>query len=371
MKLKKITSSNDPLLAGVPELYESAFPLGERTTTEHFIWMIEHTPEMTFYAIIEDDAFCGMVAIWDLGICRYLLYLATLEACRNKGYGAEVLKILLSESELPIIAEVEHPVDEITSRRIAFYERNGFHVELEHPAILSKVNREWDCDLALMASKHLEDADECQRRVINIVYESMKVKDINIAPFQPKRIDEVARMAAEVWGHEENRQAFTDAFCGHLARYSLYSSELALQMEDEIGLQAIAFAWTPGDANKADRWLETHLDGLTPEEADSVRKNVGYLKRTDAQLQAKMEPGSAKLSFFISRKPGLGTPLLERLTAMLRERGYRWLYLWTDSSCNWQYYPRHNFEQIGQGPVPEFCTADNDYQYFLFRKRIV
>ncbi|MCR5362284.1 MAG: hypothetical protein K6E73_09755, partial [Bacteroidales bacterium] len=39
MNLIKIQSSKDPLIAQVPELYESAFPEAERTATERFLWM--------------------------------------------------------------------------------------------------------------------------------------------------------------------------------------------------------------------------------------------------------------------------------------------------------------------------------------------
>lgn len=48
MKLIKIQSSKDPLIAQVPELYESAFSEAERTDTERFLWMIDHCQEMSF-----------------------------------------------------------------------------------------------------------------------------------------------------------------------------------------------------------------------------------------------------------------------------------------------------------------------------------
>ena len=47
---------------------------------------------MTFYAITEDNEFCGMAVIWELGICRYLLYLAVLEEKRNQNLGTMTLE---------------------------------------------------------------------------------------------------------------------------------------------------------------------------------------------------------------------------------------------------------------------------------------
>ncbi|MBE6331436.1 MAG: hypothetical protein E7070_03880 [Bacteroidales bacterium] len=193
-----------------------------------------------------------------------------------------------------------------------------------------------------------------------------------IKQFAHERIDLVAKMAAGVWGKEQGAHSSEVAriFCQHLTRYSLYSADLAFQAEDEDGLQAIAFAWLPGDTNDAAQWLRNQLPKLTDEEQQTLLTNERYLTRTDAELQSKMVPNSAKLSFFISQKPGYGTPVLNALIERLRERGIEWLYLWTDCTCNWQYYPKHGYEQIGQGIVPEFSTADENYNYMFFRKNI-
>ena len=109
---------------------------------------------------------------------------------------------------------------------------------------------------------------------------------------------------------------------------------------------------------------------MTKEEQQTLLTNECYLTRTDAELQSKMVPNSAKLSFFISQKPGYGTPVLNALLERLRERGIEWLYLWTDCTCNWQYYPKHGYELIGRGIAPEFSTAEENYNYMFFRKNI-
>jgi hypothetical protein len=186
-----------------------------------------------------------------------------------------------------------------------------------------------------------------------------------IKQFTLEGIDLVAKMAAGVWGKEQGAHSSEVAriFCQHLTRYSLYSADLAFQAEDEEGLQAIAFAWLPGDTNDAALWLRSQFPNMTKEEQQTLLANERYLTRTDAELQSKMVPNSAKLSFFISQKPGYGTQVLNALL----ER----LYLWTDCTCNWQYYPKHGYELIGQGIAPEFSTADEEYTYRMYRKRII
>ena len=53
------------------------------------------------------------------------------------------------------------------------------------------------------------------------------------------------------------------------------------------------------------------------------------------------------------------------------ECGTEWLYLWTDCTCNWEYYPKHGYELIGEGIAPEFSTDAAEYTYRMYRKRIV
>ena len=174
MKLVRITSSTDPRITRVPELYEEAYPIEERTETSRLLQMIEVCPLMTFNAIMDDDdEFAGMAVIWELGICRYLLYLAVLKEKRNKGLGAATLKSLKEESDLPIILEVELPSDALKQRRVRFCIRNGFHIETDNPFILNSSHTYEDCFLMLMSSAELPDCEECQRRVVNVVYRGM------------------------------------------------------------------------------------------------------------------------------------------------------------------------------------------------------
>ncbi|MBQ0088093.1 MAG: GNAT family N-acetyltransferase [Prevotellaceae bacterium] len=174
MKLIPITHSTDPLLKDVLSLYESAFPKDERTSNEQFLAMIDKCPEMSFYAISEHGELDGMAVIWDLGICRYLLYLAVKEDKRNGGLGTEALRQLLQQSSLPIIGEVEYPESNpMASRRIGFYQRNGFHIESEDPKILNSSHHYDTCHLMLISSQPLKNIDECQRRVVDVVYKNM------------------------------------------------------------------------------------------------------------------------------------------------------------------------------------------------------
>ena len=69
---------------------------------------------------------------------------------------------------------VQKKTNNINKRRIEFYKRNGFHVETENPVILNEAHTHSTCVLQLIASSPLQNADECQKRVVDIVYKSME-----------------------------------------------------------------------------------------------------------------------------------------------------------------------------------------------------
>lgn len=113
-------------------------------------------------------------------------------------------------------------------------------------------------------------------------------------------------MAAGGWSKE---QVAHDAkavrlFCQHLSLYSPW----ALPIENDEGFQAIAFAWLPADTNVAVQWLSERFPLITEEQRRTLLTNEGYLMRTDKERQKMILPDSAKHPFFISRKPGYGTP---------------------------------------------------------------
>jgi hypothetical protein len=66
------------------------------------------------------------------------------------------------------VAEVEPPETDIQQRRIAFYCRNGFHVDSQNPATLNGFHK--DNPLWFIASQPLQDSDACQREIIRSVY---------------------------------------------------------------------------------------------------------------------------------------------------------------------------------------------------------
>ena len=112
---------------------ENSFPATERRTPEHAERLFR---ECDYYKVIgtkdNDDKVTSFLAYWLLNDFCFIDHLAVDESLRNKGMGGALVTHFLQNTTLPIILEVEPPTDNTSQRRIAFYQRLGFHLNPYH-----------------------------------------------------------------------------------------------------------------------------------------------------------------------------------------------------------------------------------------------
>lgn len=82
----------------------------------------------------------GFLAVWEFESFIYIEHFAVDPALRNSGTGSAMLQELVKQYQKPICLEVELPEDELTRRRIGFYERNEF-VFNEYPYIQPPISK--------------------------------------------------------------------------------------------------------------------------------------------------------------------------------------------------------------------------------------
>ena len=82
----------------------------------------------------------GFLAVWEFESFIYIEHFAVDPVLRNSGTGSAMLQELVKQYQKPICLEVELPEDELTRRRIGFYERNGFAFN-EYPYIQPPISK--------------------------------------------------------------------------------------------------------------------------------------------------------------------------------------------------------------------------------------
>lgn len=106
----------------------------------------------------------------------FLEHLATDPDLRGQGIGAKLLAYLTSDESRTVCLEAEPPESEITRRRIAFYNRNGFYLN-EHPYIQPPISKGRN-PVPLMIMTHGRKIDKGEFvKVRNLLYREVYKAD--------------------------------------------------------------------------------------------------------------------------------------------------------------------------------------------------
>ena len=114
----------------------------------------------------------GFISVWDLDGFNYVEHLAVAQKHRGLGYGSKIIKDYMKEHPAErYVLEVEPPRDEISKKRVAFYERLGFtfnDFEYIQPALSGK-----EVELRIMATGGAlseEEFENIKKMLYGIVY---------------------------------------------------------------------------------------------------------------------------------------------------------------------------------------------------------
>lgn len=89
----------------------------------------------TFYAglyqvltLKDNDQIVGIMSFYQHDDFRFIDYFAIDGSLKGKGMGSKMLQYFINLDDKMVILEVEHPEDEQSKRRIAFYQHNGLYL---------------------------------------------------------------------------------------------------------------------------------------------------------------------------------------------------------------------------------------------------
>ncbi|MBR1631017.1 MAG: GNAT family N-acetyltransferase [Paludibacteraceae bacterium] len=176
IQLKPVVDVSDALLGEVRRLYESSFPFDERRDWTDFVRIMQVEKRFHCQVVMrqaEDDAaaaFCGFLNYWDFSSRYvYIEHFAMRPLLRNQGLGGEALRQMQRQHSRPLVLEAELPTDDLTRRRVAFYERHGLRLlrsDYIQPPFRERGNTVPLCILGTADSF----TDEDVRRLHQVVY---------------------------------------------------------------------------------------------------------------------------------------------------------------------------------------------------------
>lgn len=130
MKLFVINSKEDRYFKSAWQLYLDSFPKIERRTIKEQEVILENKDYfMTCY--VEGEILIAIIFFWKIDteskIYTFLEHFAVNSKLRGKSYGSKILQNFINKNE-NIVLEIEPIVDEITKKRLRFYEKFDFVV---------------------------------------------------------------------------------------------------------------------------------------------------------------------------------------------------------------------------------------------------
>jgi GNAT superfamily N-acetyltransferase len=135
MELIKILSTDDEHWQEAIDLYTTSFPERERRDIKALEIVLT---DKRFHAVkfVINNGFAALMFYWQLDNLIFLEHLAVTKEMQGKAIGKQMMEWLLNVPVPYYLLEVEHPFDDDSRRRIAFYERLGFstnHYEYFQP----------------------------------------------------------------------------------------------------------------------------------------------------------------------------------------------------------------------------------------------
>ena len=135
LSVHPVNGLGDPWFARFIELYDSAFPEYQRRNDADVAAAFQQ-PAYRLDVWLADGEFAAIMSWWNFTDIRYVEHLAVAPDKRSLGIGKKLLQAWLPTAETTVALEIDPVKDELTSRRLAFYQRVGF---VENPDIMHGV----------------------------------------------------------------------------------------------------------------------------------------------------------------------------------------------------------------------------------------
>ncbi len=122
----RLTSSQSPVYNNFTESYRSSFPMYEQRTSEQQHYAFSRDEYHLDIYTTEKEEYIGFLSYWDFDAYIYIEHFAIDAGKRGTGYGKELLADFLHSCGKTVVLEIDPVVDEISARRLRFYQSLGF-----------------------------------------------------------------------------------------------------------------------------------------------------------------------------------------------------------------------------------------------------
>ncbi|GHU86094.1 N-acetyltransferase [Bacteroidia bacterium] len=159
-------------IKSIKNLYETAFPLDERRDFEVLQKLFSEENDMHIQIEHLNNDLLGFIIYWTFEQFIYVEHFAISEIFRGSGHGTKMFNVFLKKAQFPVVLEVELPKNNVTEKRIQFYERLGMiqlHIPYTQPPYSVDKNM---IEMRIMSSDDLVNEIEFEK-MKNVIFEKV------------------------------------------------------------------------------------------------------------------------------------------------------------------------------------------------------
>ena len=194
-----------------------------------------------------------------------------------------------------------------------------------------------------------------------------------LQPFEMKNLPLIVDVVEPLWYPPVGDKTFKRFNVEYIVRNNICENDYRFQLfdeEDSNEILSAAFFARKNDKSLVEKWFANESQRFPEEWRKASLMSKTYLTMMDDLTLSLMNEEDIKLSLFISRKPGAGSQILEQISGLLKDQGWKNLYLWTDCDCNWQWYIKHGFTLVQENTYEPFSSKDQDYKTYIFKRKL-
>jgi len=176
---ERIEDKTHPYFEQAFAIYVNSFPVFERRAKYDQISAL--TDNEYHFIIIknETEKLLGILLTWNKEDFIYVEHFAITPLARGKSIGTRILKYLKKVADKTILLEIDPPIDKVSIKRRAFYQRLGFIVSSKthiHPSYRNETEAH---KLVIMSYPELSDDvyDSFQEGLRNQIMEYSEIED--------------------------------------------------------------------------------------------------------------------------------------------------------------------------------------------------
>ncbi|MXV37190.1 GNAT family N-acetyltransferase [Flavobacteriaceae bacterium Ap0902] len=170
--LQPIIEKEDSVLKQIYEHYIEAFPPAERRSEQQFYDLVNHS-KSNINSILLNDEYVGYIVTWDLNDAIFIEHFEVFPTHRGKKIGEKVLEHLIQDNMLVLLETEPNDYGEMATRRIKFYERNGFTIIDKNHVQPAYALEKDPLTLFLMANDEIDNYEEVMEELYKTVYEGL------------------------------------------------------------------------------------------------------------------------------------------------------------------------------------------------------